>query len=153
MATPAPRSFSPRSASDPVHAWVSDADGRRCSTDDTHHRLLIESEGHTTIVGRAGTGVAEFQYPQFFRLAAHPVLRGPVHLRWQAPLLEIECSNGRGVRVDLAAAMLPAFGEWLRTAPAAERARARRYFSMTRTRRRAVPDFVWRALASETAEG
>jgi hypothetical protein len=87
----------------------------------------------------------------FFRLAAHPVLRVPAHLRWESPVLEVVCGNGRRVEIDLAAAMLPPFETWLLSAGDAERAHALRYFSMAREGARTLPPAFVDAIAAGAA--
>jgi hypothetical protein len=87
----------------------------------------------------------------FFRLAAHPVLRVPAHVRWDAPVLEVTCGNGRRVPLDLALAMLPTFEAWLLSSSQADRDRALRYFSMARAGARVLPQSVVEAIAAGTA--
>ena len=66
----------------------------------------------------------------FFRVGAVAIPRHPVRLSWRAPWLTVIDGNGGASRVDLAAAMLPSFEEWLAASTPAERAHARRYFRL-----------------------
>jgi hypothetical protein len=82
----------------------------------------------------------------FFRVGGAAVPRHPVRLSWQAPWLTVTDGNGRASRLDLAAAMLPRFEEWLGASTQAERAHARRYFRLQADALRAVPADVRAAL-------
>ena len=84
---------------------------------------------------------------RFFRVGAVGVPRDPVRLSWQGPWLTVVGSNGRARQIDLAAALLPTFEQWQQTATSAERAYARRYFSLSRHGRRAVPPALLQALS------
>ena len=75
----------------------------------------------------------------FFRVGGVALPRNPVRLSWQSPWLNIIDGNGRSSRLDLAAAMLPRFEEWLGASTPAERAHARRYFRLQGDALRAVP--------------
>jgi hypothetical protein len=66
----------------------------------------------------------------FFRLTEHPILPVPAQLEWRAPFLDVTCGDGQVERIDLAIAMLPDLQEWRRQATEADRARARRYFTL-----------------------
>jgi hypothetical protein len=87
----------------------------------------------------------------FFRVGGPAVPRDPVRLSWQAPWLTVIDGNGRASRLDLAAAMLPRFEEWLGASTPAERAHARRYFRLQGDALRAVPADVRAALTSPAA--
>ena len=82
----------------------------------------------------------------FFRVGGVCVPRDPVRLSWQAPWLTVIDGNGRPSRIDLAAALLPRFEEWLDASTPAERAHARRYFRLQSDALRAVPADVRAAL-------
>jgi hypothetical protein len=97
---------------------------------------------------RSEPGVTEQSCP-FFRMGGIGVPRDPVRLSWRSPWLIVVGSNGREYRIDLAAALLPTFAEWLQTAPPAERAHARRYFSLSRHGRADTPAAVLQALSIE----
>lgn len=103
-----------------------------------------------TLGGRTGVrgGDARQSFP-FFRIGAVGVPRDPVRLSWQGPWLSVVGGNGRSHQLDLASALLPSFDQWQREAPAAERAHARRYFSLCRHSRRPVPSAVLQALSLE----
>jgi len=103
-----------------------------------------------TLGGRTGArseSTAATEAWPFFRMGSVGVPRDPVRLLWQGPWLTIMGSNGRAYQVDLAAALLPTFDQWQETATVAERAHARRYFSLTRHSRRQVPTAVVQALS------
>ena len=51
-----------------------------------------------------------------FRFGLDPVTSFPVRLEWQPPELLVTSANGRELRIDLAAAMLPDFDTWQRAA-------------------------------------
>ena len=101
-------------------------------------------------LGRTGevfqSGAAAEAWP-FFRMGSVGVPRDPVRLSWQGSCLTVVGSNGRAHQIDLAAALLPTFDHWQETATIAERAHARRYFSLTRNSRRQVPPAVLHALS------
>lgn len=82
----------------------------------------------------------------FFRVGGIAIPRNPVRLSWHAPWLTIVDGNGRSSKIDLAAAMLPAFEEWLGASTPAERAHARRYFRLQGDALRVVPVDVRAAL-------
>jgi hypothetical protein len=84
----------------------------------------------------------------FFRLGGADVPRNPVRLSWQAPWLTVVDGNGRASRLDLAAAMLPGFEQWLSWSTPAERAHARRYFRLQGDALRAVPPAVREVLGA-----
>jgi hypothetical protein len=86
----------------------------------------------------------------FFRLDALGVPRDPVRLSWHGPWLTVVGGNGRAHRIDLASALLPTFEQWQQAAPEAERAHARRYFSLSRHGRPDVPAAVLQALSLES---
>jgi hypothetical protein len=86
----------------------------------------------------------------FFRLAALGLPQDPVRLSWNGPWLTVTSGDGRSERLDLAVALLPTFEQWQASATVAERAHARRYFSMLRRDDRALPARVQRMFAFET---
>jgi hypothetical protein len=87
----------------------------------------------------------------FFRIGSPAIPRNPVRLSWQAPWLTIVDGNGRTSRLDVAAAMLPAFEEWLATSTPAERAHASRYFRLQGDALRSVSSTVREAIATFAA--
>ena len=106
-----------------------------------------------TLGGRAEDAAAgtHGQGWPFFRVGGLAVPRDPVRLSWQAPWLTVIDGNGRASRLDLAAAMLPRFEEWLGASTPAERAHARRYFRLQGDALRAVPADVRAALDAPAA--
>lgn len=82
----------------------------------------------------------------FFRTTQVALPRDPSRLSWQAPYLVVTGGNGRNMRVDLAAALLPEFEEWQREARTGERAHALRYFGLLKGQRRALPADLFAAL-------
>jgi hypothetical protein len=104
-----------------------------------------------TLGGRSALAAEPAAHGQgwpFFRVGGAAVPRNPVRLSWQSPWLTIVDGNGRASRLDLAAAMLPDFEEWLSASTPAERAHARRYFRLQGDAFRGVPSDVRDALGS-----
>ena len=52
----------------------------------------------------------------FFRVGAFPALARPSRLVWRPPFLDVTTVGGAVVRVSPAAALLPDFAAWLRSA-------------------------------------
>lgn len=106
-----------------------------------------------TLGGRSGAAApaAQGQGWPFFRVNDVALPRDPVRLSWQAPWLTIVDGNGRASRLDLAAAMLPAFEDWLSASTPAERSHAQRYFHLQGDALRAVPSAVREALGTSAA--
>jgi hypothetical protein len=98
---------------------------------------------HDGVVNRSAAGETN----PFFRTGAVGVPRDPVRLQWQGPWLRVTGGNGRTHQIDLATALLPTLNEWVVTAPAGERAHARRYFALVGHGRRALPAEVVQALS------
>lgn len=125
--------------------------------DEWNQRLQVftlEGAWLATLGGRRTTGVEPAAYGQgwpFFRIGGIAVPRDPVRLSWQAPWLTVVDGNGRASRLDLAAAMLPVFEEWLGASTPAERAHARRYFGLQGDALRAVPSAVRESLGLSAA--
>lgn len=62
----------------------------------------------------------------FFHMGRQPVLPFPTHLSWRDSWLDVTCAGGRIVSIDIAAALLPDFTDWLNAASGHELAEARR---------------------------
>lgn len=121
--------------------------------DEWNQRLQVFTTDGTWLATLGGHGVeaepgTHGQGWPFFRVGAVAVPRRPVRLSWQAPWLTVIDGNGRASHLELAAAMLPRFEEWLDACSPAERAHARRYFRRRAEALRALPAAVRAALNS-----
>ena len=124
--------------------------------DEWNQRLQVftlEGAWLGTLGGRTSASAGPAAHGQgwpFFRVGGAAIPGNPVRLSWQSPWLTIIDGNGRAARLDLAAAMLPGFDEWLSAATPAERSHARRYFRLQSDALRAVPSAV-RAVVGASA--
>lgn len=101
-----------------------------------NHRLQVfEPEGQlVAIIGeddresraQSPTGARE-GWP-FFSLGPRVRVEDPAQLRWEDPWLVVINGRGDETRIDLAAALLPSFDEWLSAAPMPMLAAAHHHF-------------------------
>jgi hypothetical protein len=92
--------------SGPFHAWVLDAAGRRFASDECNHRLVIQYPGHCEIrIGRRGSGIGEFAYPQGLALLQDTSLEQCRLFVCDTLNHRIQVFDGRGVPVG-------AFGQY-----------------------------------------
>jgi hypothetical protein len=84
----------------PFHAWVLDAEGRRFATDECNHRLVIQYPGHCEIrIGRRGSGIGEFAYPQGIALLQETSLERSRVFVCDTLNHRVQVFDGRGVPV------------------------------------------------------
>jgi hypothetical protein len=84
----------------PFHAWVLDAAGRRFATDECNHRLVIQHPGHCEIrIGRRGSGIGEFAYPQGLALLQDASLERSRVFVCDTLNHRVQVFDGRGVPV------------------------------------------------------
>ena len=83
----------------------------------------------------------------FFRLQPLPQLVLPWRLDWHAPYLHVETSRGTVVHIHLDRALLPDFGTWIASAPAAALSRALHHFARP-AHRQDIPPECLQSIAS-----
>jgi hypothetical protein len=83
-------------------------------------RLIADEEPGPPNVSRAG-------WP-YFHTGRQPALWFPTRIAWRGPHVDVTCSGGRKVSIDLATALLPDFNTWRDIASLGElRAASRRF--------------------------
>jgi hypothetical protein len=83
-------------------------------------RLVADEEPGAPNVSRAG-------FP-YFHTGRQPALWFPTRLAWRDPYVDVTCSGGRVVSIDLATALLPDFNTWRDIASVGELRAASRQF-------------------------
>ncbi len=122
---------------------IADRGNDRVQVFEPQGQLVAEIGG-----GTAGEAAGREGWP-FFRLGGHPVLTAPVRLEWEDPLLVVIGADGARTRLDLAAALLPTFDEWLSSASVPALSAAQHHF-----RHKVRRDMLAASLAAiETALG